>query len=91
MTKHRIFETGIARSWTPEQKVSQDKLNTVLEIVVELEQFSQQELVEACTERWPDLAAGTHASIASAGLLALKEAGLVAVVQEHRPTTWRII
>lgn len=91
MNHHRVFDTGIRRSWKPEERATNEQLNLVFEIMMQADEIEQRELVMLVADQLPHLKLGTCRASVSAGLLYLHEAGFVEVVQETKPTTWKVV
>lgn len=87
---HRVYDTGVRRSWHPRDKATARQQDIVLNILIEQGEIEQKDLVDLVWEQLPERACGTAASAVSATLLALHEAEMVEVTTFGRNATWRV-
>lgn len=88
-TPTRVYEEA-KRDWEPEQKCPSDRLDAILDMVIEMGAFYQKELVERVMIRF-DIPKGTAAANVSAALLAFNREGWVAVVAPDQETVWKVV
>jgi hypothetical protein len=90
MTKHRVYEDGVRRTWTPESRATDEAMNCVLEILLRRGRSLQSDLAEEVAATM-DVPIGTARAYVSASLLYFRLAGFVRHVgNEGRTAVWEI-
>jgi hypothetical protein len=78
------------RSWRPHQKCPDQRMNAILDMVIERGEFFQADLREAVREAF-DIPMGTATAYTSGALLGFREAGWVKCVDDGPCPYWKVI